>query len=136
MLLDLRYALVGLSRAPWWNDLLLSMTNWYVPGQHKNSWVGASTATRCFGVPVALILTADVQIKAAWSQGDRTAAADNSHIGPWSLAGMQIPAPDSSGQATLTIPSMQAIGCIYRVLPALPPLDDLALAVSPAPVSV
>jgi hypothetical protein len=129
MSVDLNYCMVGLSRTPWWNDLLIGMTNWYVPGQHKDSWIGKGAASRCFGLPVSLILTANVRIKAAWSQSDRASAANSSHVGPWSLAGSQFPAPDSTGAATLTIPSMQAIGCIYRVLPSLPPVDDPALAV-------
>jgi hypothetical protein len=133
MSIDLSYTLVGLSRTPWWNDLLLGMNNWYIPGQRKSSWVGPSIAARSFGVPVQLILTANVQIKAAWSQADRAAAANSSHVGPWSLAGSQISDTGTSGQATLAIPSMQAIGCIYRVLPALPPLDDPVLA--PVPVT-
>jgi hypothetical protein len=125
---DLSYLLVNLSRAPWWSDLLLAMTNWYIPGQRRSSWVGASTPDICYGVPIALILTADVQIKAAWSQADRAAAASSSNIGPWSLAGTQFKSSDGSGSATLLMPSMQAIGCIYRILPALPPQDDPSLS--------
>ena len=125
---DLTYNLVNLSRTPWWNDLLLSMGNWYVPGQRKGSWVGASGPAQCYGVPIALILTANVQIKASWTQADRAAAAASSHIGPWSLADSTFADTSGSGQAALVIPSMQAIGCIYHVLPALPPVDDPALA--------
>ena len=124
---ELSYLLVSLSRAPWWNDLLLTMTNWYIPGQRKSSWVGASTPDVCYGVPIALILTADVQITAAWSQADRAAAANCSNIGPWSLAGTQFKSSGSSESATLLMPSMQAIGCVYRILPALPPQDDPSL---------
>ena len=131
MSVKLNYRLVGLSRAPWWSDILVGMTNWYVPGQHKDLWVGAASTQRCFGLPVSLILTANVQITASWSASDRAAAASNSHVGPWALAGAEIPAPDSSGKATLTIPSMQAIGCIYRVMPSLPPVDDPVLVVPP-----
>ena len=39
MVLSLKYLVVSLSRAPWWNEYFLSLQNWYVPAHKKGSLI-------------------------------------------------------------------------------------------------
>ena len=122
--LKLRYRVVSLSRVPWWNEFFLALKNWYIPSLDRADLIKESTPQKSIGVPVALILTSDVSVTAAWSAADRTAAVNNTHLGPWALNSATFTAIDSAGQSSLLIPGMQAIACIFRELPALPPLAD------------
>ena len=122
--INLSYLFVELSRVPWWNELLIMLNNWYVPGQQRATFVADATASQSIGIPIALVLTNNVQIQGTWSQSDLNAVSSNTHIGPWTLSGYQMTTTGSSGQATLSLPGMQAIACIYRLLPPLPPIDD------------
>jgi hypothetical protein len=79
-------------------------------------------------MPIALILTSDVKIRAIWSDADRAAASSNTHFGPWVLSSAQFTSTTNAGEAVLTIPGITAIACIYRELPALPPKADPNLA--------
>jgi hypothetical protein len=125
--LNLSYLVVSLSRAPWWNDLLLSLDNWYIPAMDCAALVAESDAQRILGVPIALVLTYDVKIQAMWAAADRAAASSNTHFGPWVLNSAQLTETTNAGEAILTIPGIQAIACIYRELPALPPKADPSL---------
>lgn len=125
--LNLSYLVVSLSRAPWWNDFLLFLDNWYIPGMGRAALVAESDAQKILGVPIALVLTYDVKIQAMWSATDRAAASSNTHFGPWVLNSAQFTATTNEGEAILTIPGIQAIACIYRELPALPPKADPSL---------
>ena len=128
--LNLNYLVVQLSRAPWWDDVLLLMDNWYIPGQQRAAFLSGSTLQSVVGVPMALILTANVEIRANWSETDRDAATNNTHLGPWALNSAHFTATSNVGEAVLTIPGIQAIACIYRALPPVPPASDPALAKS------
>jgi hypothetical protein len=128
--LNLNYLVISLSRAPWWNDFLLSLDNWYIPSMDRAALVAESDAQKTFGVPIALILTYDVKIQAMWSATDRAAASSNTHFGPWVLDSAQFTATTNAGEAILTIPGITAIACIYRELPALPPKADPSLGLS------
>jgi hypothetical protein len=125
--LDLTYLVVSLSRAPWWSDLLPLLDNWYIPGLRRGSLTGDGDAQKVTGVPIALILTSDVKIRAIWSDADRAAASSNTHFGPWVLSSAQFTSTTNAGEAILTIPGVTAIACIYRELPALPPKADPSL---------
>jgi hypothetical protein len=125
--LSLSYLVVELSRAPWWSDLLLLLDNWYIPGTGRAALVAASDDQKTIGVPVALILTYDVKIQAQWSDSDRAAASSSTHFGPWMLTSAQFTSATDGGGAILTIPGIQAIACIYRELPAIPPKADPGL---------
>jgi hypothetical protein len=125
--LDLSYRVVSLSRAPWWSELLLLLDNWYIPGLRRGSLTGDSDAQEVTGMPIALILTSDVKIRAMWSDADRAAASSNTHFGPWVLSSAQFISTTNAGEAILTIPGITAIACIYRELPALPPKPDPSL---------
>jgi hypothetical protein len=127
--LCLKYQVVSLSRAPWWNEFFMLLDNWYVPGCARASMIEDSDAEKVIGVPIALILTSDVSIQSIWSDADRTAATSNTHFGPWALNSAQLSATTDTGEATLAIPGIQAIACIYRQLPALPPKADPSLPV-------
>jgi hypothetical protein len=127
-----KYQLVNLSRAPWWNEFFLSLNNWYVPGFHRGELIEESDGQTYTGIPIALILTSDVSIVASWSDTDRAAATSSTHLGPWALNSVKFVATSDAGVSALTIPGTQAIGCIYRILPALPPQADPSL---PAPAS-
>jgi hypothetical protein len=76
-----------------------------------------------------LILTSDVSIRSAWSEADRAAATSNTHFGPWALNSAQFTSTSNAGEAILSIPGIQAIACIYRQLPALPPKADPSIPV-------
>lgn len=119
--LNLNYLVVQLSRAPWWSDLLLLLDDWCVPGLQRGALVGESGPENTIGVPIALILTANTQIQANWSETDRSSAATSTHLGPWALDAAQFGVVNSTGQSTLTIPGIQAVACIYRALPVIPP---------------
>jgi hypothetical protein len=127
--LNLKYRVVSLSRAPWWNEFLLLLDNWYIPGCRRASMIEDSDAQKVIGVPIALVLTSDVGIQSIWSDADRAAATSNTHLGPWSLNSAQFTSTTNTGQATLAIPGIQAIACVYRQLPALPPKADPSLPV-------
>ncbi len=122
--LRLKYRVVSLSRAPWWNEFLMLLDNWYVPSCARASMIEDSDADKVFGVPIALILTSGVSIESNWSAADRAAFTSNTHFGPWTLNSAQFSATNSAGAASLVIPGVQAIACIYRQLPALPPKSD------------
>jgi hypothetical protein len=119
--LSLSYRMVQLSREPWWNDLLLLLSNWYIPSLQRGNLIAQSAANNLIGVPIELILTANVQIEANWSATDRSSASNSTHVGPWALQSSQFSAVSNSGRSTLSIPGMQAVACIYRGLPVLPP---------------
>jgi hypothetical protein len=125
--LDLNYLVVSLSRAPWWSELLPLLDNWYIPGLRRGSLTGDGDAQAMAGMPIALILTSDVKIRAIWSEADRAAASSSTHFGPWVLNSSQFTSTANVGEAILTIPGITAIACIYRELPALPPKADPGL---------
>ena len=122
--LNFDYLIVSLSRTPWWNDFMLMLDNWYVPSLHRAQLIADSDAEHSIGVPIAMVLTHDVKIRAAWSASDRAAASSNTHFGPWSLNAAQFEETATAGEAVMTIPGITAIACIYRQLPALPPQAD------------
>jgi hypothetical protein len=122
--LNLSYLVVSLSRAPWWNDFLLLLNNWYIPSLQRAALIGESDAQKVIGVPIALVLTNDVKIQAMWSATDRAAASSSTHFGPWVLNSAEFTSTANAGEAILAIPGIQAIACIYRELPALPPQAD------------
>jgi hypothetical protein len=125
--LHMQYRVVSLSRTPWWSELLMLLDDWYIPSLNRASIVADNTPQQSTGVPVAMILTNDVSITAAWSDADRAAATTNNHLGPWSLSSAKFSSATSAGVSTLTIPGVTAIGCIYQDLPPLPPKADPAL---------
>ncbi|HME10031.1 MAG TPA: hypothetical protein VKG25_23435, partial [Bryobacteraceae bacterium] len=133
--LRLKYQVVSLSRAPWWNEFLMLLDNWYIPSCGRASMIEDSDAQKVFGVPIALVLTSDVNIQANWSAADRTAATSNTHFGPWALNSAKFLATSNAGEAILAIPGIQAIACIYRQLPPLPPKSDPSLGVPVGAVS-
>jgi len=130
--LRLKYQVVSLSRAPWWSEFLMLLNNWYIPSCARASMIEESDAQKVIGVPIALILTSDVSIQSMWSAADRAAATSNTHFGPWALNSAQFTSTSNAGEAILAIPGIQAIACIYRQLPALPPLADPNLPAPPA----
>jgi hypothetical protein len=132
--LNLKYQVVSLSRAPWWSEFFLALINWYVPGCKRGALINTGPdGKNCPGVPVALVLTSDVNIRATWSESDRQAAAGSTHLGPWSLSSSQFSAVSTQGEEVLTIPGVTAIACIYSRLPILPPQSDPSLAPDPPP---
>ena len=128
--LQLKYRVVSLSRAPWWNEFLLLLNNWYIPGLDRATMIEDSDGQQVIGVPIALVLTSDVSIESTWSDADRAAATSSTHFGPWSLDSSHFTATSDAGKAFLVLAGMQAIACIYRQLPALPPKADPSLPVS------
>lgn len=122
--MSLNYRVVQLSRDSWWNDMLLLLDNWYIPGLHRGSLVGDAGEQKIIGVPIALVLTSNVQIETKWSEVDRSSASSSTHIGPWALESTQFSQVDSQGTSKLTIPGIQAVACIYRALPVLPPQGE------------
>lgn len=124
--INLNYCVVQLSRDPWWNDMLLLLDDWYIPGLQRGSIVAESDPDTTIGVPIALILTSNVQIEAKWSEVDRSSASSSTHIGPWALDSTKFSAVDSQGLSKLTIPGIQAVACIYQALPVIPPQAEPA----------
>ena len=127
--LSLDYQLVALSRAAWWSDALVTAAGWYLPLQTAGSLCpGAEHAGQSVGIPVRLVVTSNVTVSGTWTDDDRTAASTSTHFGVWSLDGHQW----NEQTQTLSIPGMQAIACIYSLLPSLPPADDPGLSQPPA----
>ncbi len=125
--LSLKYQLVELAR-PWWPEVLLRSTTWYIPGLPSGGLIpGGQGPAVPVGVVVALVLTSGVSISGSWSSTDKQAAASATSFGPWSLGGALM-TDTSATTSTLSIPATQVIGCIYRILPPLPPLPDPTLA--------
>lgn len=125
--LTLKYQLVELAR-PWWPEVLLLSGTWYIPGLTSGGLVPGGLGPGVpVGVVVALVLTSGVSISGSWTSTDKQAAASATSFGPWSLAGASL-TDTSATSSMLSIPAPQVIGCIYRILPPLPPLPDPTLA--------
>jgi hypothetical protein len=123
--LSLEYCFVEISRSAWWNDLLVKMPGWYVPGLQAGELVpGAALADQQVGVPVAMVLTRNVQVTGRWTEADRNAAASHSSLGPWHIGETDLSAAQSDETATLAITGMQLIAAVCRLLPKLPPAND------------
>jgi hypothetical protein len=134
--LSLDYCVVQLSRAPWWNDLLLRMPGWYIPGLRAGAFVPSSRLEgQPVGVPIAMVVTRNVQVTGRWSQADRTAAESHTSFGPWHIGETSLSFDQSEVQATLRIDGMQVIAVICSLLPAIPPADDPALAQPASPAA-
>ncbi|MGA5822889.1 peptidoglycan-binding protein [Kitasatospora sp. NPDC094028] len=131
--LTMNYQQVTLSRSTWWNDVLLSNPLWYFPGERAGALLpDGRPAGTPFGLPVAMVLTANVQISGQWSPGDMTAASTSTHLGPWHMSAQPFGTADASGgNATLSIPDMQLIAFVCEILPILPPATDPALPAPP-----
>jgi hypothetical protein len=124
--ISLSYQLVLLSRT-WWSSELVNAPGWCFAGQHAGALLpGNLGADTNVAVPVALILTKDVTIAGSWTDADRAAAGNSSHLGPWALP-FGTTFTGTSLSETLSIPGMQVIGGFYATLPMLPPDDDPAL---------
>jgi biotin carboxyl carrier protein len=117
------YALVSLTRrvagTPWWDDLLLSDTTWFVTGRAAGGLLPAQAAGTANALPYALLVVQNVLIS-----NPGQPPADVTNIGPVQVA--------NSGASGGTAPSLgwaglQAVGLIANVLPPLPPKDDPAL---------
>jgi hypothetical protein len=130
--LTLKYQVVSLSRVPWWNEFFLLLNNWYIPGLQRASVIEESSGHKSLGIPIAMVLTSDVGVTSTWTDADRAAATSSTHFGPWALTSANFSSTTNAVEATLMIPGVQAIACIYRELPAIPPQSDPSIAVPKA----
>jgi hypothetical protein len=132
-----RFARVELRR-PWFDPLLLSLGGWSMPGRPRHA---LSTGTiqdnpGLFSLlPSSMIVARDVQISAQWTteaaqQIDKTLSGGGSvGFGPFALAGgstrpwaIKQLKPRFDG-LTISMPQLQLIGWLNKVVPACPPLD-------------
>jgi biotin carboxyl carrier protein len=120
---DYQYALVSLTRrvagTPWWDDVLLSDTTWFIPGRAAGGLLPAPAAGTANALPYALLVVRDVVVS---SPG--LTPADAASVGPVRVSAADGPAGNAG---TLSWTGMQAIGVVANVLPPLPPKNDPTL---------
>ncbi len=125
---DYQYALVSLTRrvtgTPWWDDVLLSDTTWFIPGRAGGGLLPTPAAGTANALPYALLVVRNVVVT---SPG--LTPADAARVGPVRVSAAGVPAGDAG---TLSWTGMQAIGVVANILPPLPPKSDPALP-PPAP---
>ncbi|MFD8480539.1 peptidoglycan-binding protein [Kitasatospora sp. NPDC059673] len=131
--LTMNYFQVAMSRSGWWNDVLLNSPLWYLPGERAGSLLpGSLPVGTPFGLPVTMILTANVEVSGQWTGDDLAAATTSTHFGPWQLPTDPFgPGEVSAESAVLSIPDMQVIAFVCQMLPVLPPVSDPALPAAP-----
>jgi hypothetical protein len=131
--LTMEYCVVQLSRGAWWNDILVRMPGWYAPGMRAGDIVpGGHLAGVDVGVPIAMVVTRNVQVTGHWSEADRAAAETHTSFGPWHIGETTLVYDQSTSTASLTIASMQVIAVICSLLPQMPPVSDPKLAAAAA----
>ncbi|MFD9425625.1 MULTISPECIES: peptidoglycan-binding protein [unclassified Streptomyces] len=117
---EYEYTLVSLTRLasgkPWWDDILLSDPNWFIPGRTAGGLLSSPPEGTACALPYALLLVRNVAVDSPVRP-----PADTENLGPVLVA-------DTSG--TLGWSGMQAIGVLANVLPTIPPVGDPAV---PAP---
>ena len=132
--LSLEYLYVDLARDSWWNDMLVRTDDWYAPGARAGEWVPTASGTdQPWGVPIAMVLTRNVQVSGQWSDVDRSARDSHTSFGPWQLGSSESSWDEHGETATLTIQGMQVVAVVCSLLGPLPPVDDPALPPAPAP---
>ena len=132
-----RFARVEIRR-PWLDPSLLSLGGWSMPGRPKHA---LSTGTLgdnpgLFSLlPTSMIVARDVQVSAQWSKEAvdqiQTTLSSGGQVsfGPFALSGAstrpgaaRLLKPSFDG-LTISMPQLQLIGWLNRVVPACPPLD-------------
>jgi len=123
--LSFDYCLVTATR-PWLSTPLLTMKHWFIDGHKAGELAsGEGTGAGAFEViPMAALVVKNLEIRAAWSAEERTAAAGFMKLGPFSLMGRT-----SSGAElnAISCPGMQIVAWICQPMPLLPPAADPAL---------
>jgi hypothetical protein len=127
--LSLEYCFVQVSRDAWWNDAVLRMPRWYAPGCKAGAFSSGTTVGGLpLGLPIAMVITRNVQVSGRWSEADRAAAESHTSFGPWSTHESTMQYDESNQAATLSIPGWQVVAVICALLPPLAPADDPSLA--------
>jgi hypothetical protein len=133
--LSLDYTFVQISRAQWWNDVVLRMPRWYVPGTRAREFsttTGLADLPLC--LPIAMVVTRNVEVRGTWSDVDVESARSGASLGPWSTGSSSFEREEQTLQAALRIPGMQVVAVVCAVLPPLAPADDPALGPVEPPV--
>ncbi|MER5512763.1 biotin/lipoyl-containing protein, partial [Streptomyces sp. NPDC002766] len=119
---EYQFTLVSLTRRasgkPWWDDILLSDPNWFIPGRTAGGLLPSPAQGTANTLPYALLLVRNVVVDTP----DQP-PADTMNLGP-------VRVEDASG--TLGWSGMQAIGLLANVLPTLPPAADPAVPPPPS----
>ena len=127
--LSLEYCFVQVSRDAWWNDAVLRMPRWYAPGCKAGAFSSGTTVGGLpLGLPIAMVITRNVQVSGRWSEADRAAAESHTSFGPWSTHESTMEYDESNQSATLAIPGWQVVAVVCALLPPLAPADDPSLA--------
>jgi hypothetical protein len=116
------YCLVDLDR-PWFNTTLFSYSNlWYCLSLQEDYFSNGNKDDSNNGVmkciPTAMIVIKNVHLKAAWTEEDKTNAADSIAFGFLNLKDKEFKNNE------LVIPGMQIVGWICEVMPKLPRISD------------
>ena len=112
-----KYCRVNIER-PWLNLTLLSLKNWYISGSGAGEYSTGSLDNNpgMFPLlPTSFIVVKDLSITANWSASDKTTIQDAVSFGPFDVRN------GSWNSNTLTIPGMQIICWISRLMPMLAP---------------
>lgn len=127
---EYQYALVSLTRRvagrQWWDDVLLSDPNWFIPGRTAGGLLPTPTAGTANTLPYALLIVRNVVVSSTGQP-----PANMTSLGPVRISGTGVTAGNT---ATLGWIGMQAIGLVANVLPPLPPKDDPTLGASLRPL--
>jgi hypothetical protein len=135
--ISFRFARVEIRR-PWLDPSLLSLGGWSMPGRPRHS-LSTGTLQDNPGIfsllPSSMIVVRDLQVSAQWpavavAQIDQALRQGGAlGIGPFAISGTST-RPGLARQLrprfdglTLSVPQLQLIGWLNRVLPASPPRD-------------
>ncbi len=124
-----------LSGRPWWHPEFVEEPAWFVPGMKRGALVPESSDP-AYGhcLPQSLLLVRNVSLTGSWSEEAKATMNESVHyFGPFLMS-----PPDTTRttktdaqsveQTTVVGLGVQVIGELCSKLPALPPMDDPALA--------
>ncbi|MFJ9692175.1 peptidoglycan-binding protein [Kitasatospora sp. NPDC101183] len=132
-----QYTLVSLTRlasgTPWWDDILLTDPDWYVPGRAAGTLLPAPGGGAVNALPYALLVVRDVVVNSPGQPPSDTETLGPVLVSP-DAGTTPTPTPTPAGAAPpLGRSGMQAVGLVANALPSLPPAGDPALTAATPP---
>ncbi len=124
-----------LAGRPWWHPEFVEEPAWFVPGMKRGALV-AEITDPAYGhcLPQSLLLVRNVSLTGAWSDEAKATMNESVHyFGPFLMSPpdqrQAITTDEQNAEQTTVLGlGVQVIGELCSKLPALPPMDDPALA--------
>jgi hypothetical protein len=123
-----------LAGRPWWHPEFVEEPAWFVPGMKRGALV-PETTDPAYGhcLPQSLLLVRNVSLTGVWSDEAKATMNESVHyFGPFLMSPSDqtqtTTDAQSAEQTTVLGLGVQVIGELCSKLPALPPMDDPALA--------